>query len=853
MALLVPLIGTTPPAQAKQARPDLPRLQQDRPVEGKVFPGRSKSSKAQRNDADKLWRAPDAKLPSGHAKIAFAPGAAAPAPGKNGAGQPAKDDNGLAQAGDLPVYAAPAEAPAGRRMPRSAPGGTAPATLDGVQVDMLDGKAASQLGAKGPVVKLTGTAESPTDPNAPQTGKPADTNAGENTDDRDGKPKAEQADGDTPANGEGSSGDTDAKAPAEASAAPQPRSASAAARIDRATQATATADGQRAPPQQDIAVELDYSAYAQHYGGDWGSRLKLVQLPACAATEPGRADCAQPTEIKSENDLAKQRLTARVALSAGQPLTLAAAAGTSGAAGSFNATSLSPSGSWAAGGHAGGFSWNHPVETPDVPGGPEPEITLGYSSQAIDGRTSSTNNQSSWIGEGWDYQPGFIERRYQSCQQDMGNGANNKTKTGDLCWFGNSLTVSLDGSSNELVRDDKAGTWKTADDDGARIELKKGAANGDDDGEHWVLTTTDGTQYWFGLNRLPGWSAGKPETNSTLTAPVFGNHPGEPCYNTAFDKSACTQAYRWNLDYVVDPHGNAMSLWWNKDTNHYGQLGKADKPVRYDRDGYLTRIDYGQRAESLFSEQAPARVTFTTAERCIPSKDFDCAPGKLTKENAKHWPDVPFDLKCDAGAKCTNKLSPSFWTTKRLTQITTEALVGNSYAKADTWTLKQSFPQTDGTSPALWLAAIDHTGHGGGKDTAMPPVAFTGQMMDNRVDGFEGLEPFSRHRISAVNTEHGSTVGVTYSERECSAMPGKQKLPASPQDNGMRCYPMYWTPEWADKPILDWFHKYVVTEIREEDNVTDALPKVTAYEYLGSPAWAYDDSELTEAKHRTWS
>ncbi|WP_050511853.1 hypothetical protein [Streptomyces rimosus] len=75
----------------------------------------------------------------------------------------------------------------------------------------------------------------------------------------------------------------------------------------------------------------------------------------------------------------------------------------------------------------------------------------------------------------------------------------------------------------------------------------------------------------------------------------------------------------------------------------------------------------------------------------------------------------------------------------------------------------QSFPATDGTSPALWLASITRTGHAGGQDTTLPPVTFRGEMMHNRVDGFEGLEPFARYRVHAVDTEHGSTVGVTYS------------------------------------------------------------------------------------------
>ncbi|MFI0263808.1 RHS repeat-associated core domain-containing protein [Streptomyces sp. NPDC017056] len=799
LSLLITLLSPVSPAEAGRTGADLPALQRDRPVAGHEWSGRKRAGG---NGAATPWKTPAAQLPRGHAEVDLASATKASlAPrgdGRRAAGRAGK-------AGNLPVRVTPV----GQRRAASAEPG-----LDTVKVELPDTGTMSGLGVDGPVIKLTGTAAPASDDR--EGDQAGDTGSGKVS--RSGK-----------ADGESSPDDAGPRA-----------------------QTAGTAAAQRAPPRQQVDVELDYSSYAQHYGGDWGSRLRLVRLPDCAATTPGRAGCATPEEIGGENDSAARRLTARVTLSAGHPLTLAAAAGTSGSAGSFSATSLSPSGTWAAGGQSGGFSWTHPIDVPEAPGGPEPEIEFGYSSQAIDGRTASTNNQSSWIGEGWDYHPGFVERRYKSCSQDMKEGANNKTKTGDLCWFADSLTLSLDGSSNELVRDDKTGEWKLADDDGARIELKKGAANGDDDGEHWVLTTTDGTQYWFGLNRLPGWSDGKPETHSTQTVPVFGNHAGEPCHTGSFDTSDCTQAYRWNLDYVVDPHGDAMSLWWAKDTNHYGRLGKADKPVRYDRDAYLTRIDYGQRHNALFTGKAAARVHFQVAERCLPGSAFDCAPGKLTKENAKYWPDVPFDLKCDAGAKCTNKLSPSFWTTKRLTKVTTEVLADGAYAKADTWDLVQSFPATDGTSPALWLASITRTGHTGGQDTTLPPVTFRGEMMHNRVDGFEGLEPFARYRVHAVDTEHGSTVGVTYSAQECSAMPGKVKLPTA-HDNGMRCYPFFWTPEWADKPLQDWFHKYVVTEVREEDKVTDAAPKVTSYQYVGAPAWAWDESELTEDKHRTWS
>ncbi|WJV45584.1 RHS repeat-associated core domain-containing protein [Streptomyces flavofungini] len=52
---------------------------------------------------------------------------------------------------------------------------------------------------------------------------------------------------------------------------------------------------------------------------------------------------------------------------------------------------------------------------------------------------------------------------------------------------------------------------------------------------------------------------------------MFGNHKGEPCHADAYKDSWCRQAWRWNLDYVVDPHGDAMAYYWNKETNHYGR------------------------------------------------------------------------------------------------------------------------------------------------------------------------------------------------------------------------------------------------------------------------------------------
>ncbi|MCX5203133.1 polymorphic toxin-type HINT domain-containing protein [Streptomyces sp. NBC_00237] len=610
-----------------------------------------------------------------------------------------------------------------------------------------------------------------------------------------------------------------------------------------------------------VEVELDYEAIKDTYGGDWGSRLRLVQLPACALTTPDLPECRTRTELGGSNDPAAHTVSATVDLGApaargaSAPMVLAAAAAASGPGGSHEATSLSPTGSWMAGSSSGGFSWSYPVESPEVPGGPQPEVELSYSSQAVDGRTASTNGQSSWLAEGWDYEPGFIERRFKSCSDDKaaedGKTPNNSGETADLCWGSDHVVMSLGGNSSELVKDDATGKWRPADDDGTRLERKIGADNGTNGGEYWVLTGTDGVQYHFGLNKLPG--AGTQRTDSALTVPVFGNHPGEPCHATAFADSDCAQAYRWNLDYVVDPLGDAMTLWWDKYTNYYGQHMKADKQILYTRSATLARIDYGQRASALFTGLPAGRVTFSTAERCIPSSTFDCAESKRTVANAKYWPDTPLDQECVAGAKCTDKYAPTFWSTKRLTKISTQVLAGSALKNVDSWTLEQSYPDTgDGTSPALWLASITRTGLGAGGTASMPKVSFAGTQMDNRVDGVEGLPPYSRMRVHAIDTESGGRIGVTYSPRECQALEPR-KMPASPETNTMRCYPQYWTPKGATKPVQDWFHKYLATEVREDDLVTDAPDKVTSYEFIGSPAWAYDDGEFTERKERTWS
>src|SRR5690606_22509950 len=140
-----------------------------------------------------------------------------------------------------------------------------------------------------------------------------------------------------------------------------------------------------------------------------------------------------------------------------------------GPGGSFKATPLASTGSWSHAGSSGAFVWSYPLTVPTAPAGPTPKIALTYNSQSVDGRTGVSSPQAAWIGEGWDYDPGHIERRYRSCKDDrktLDAGAPNNTaktnKTSDLCWVSHNAVMSLAGRSTELVRVGTTNTYRPA-------------------------------------------------------------------------------------------------------------------------------------------------------------------------------------------------------------------------------------------------------------------------------------------------------------------------------------------------------------------------------------------------------
>ncbi|WP_242889822.1 RHS repeat-associated core domain-containing protein [Actinomadura litoris] len=605
-----------------------------------------------------------------------------------------------------------------------------------------------------------------------------------------------------------------------------------------------------APMPGQVTIGLDYTSFASAFGGDYADRLGLVRFPVCVLTTPQRPQCRAAIPAVATRDPQHHKLVAQVQASSDDAgaTVLAVQAGTAGEGGDFKATKLTSSSTWNVGANTGEFSWSYPMRVPPVPGGLQPPVKLGYSSGGVDGRTSGTNAQTSWIGEGFDLWPGFIERRYKSCGDDGVPKDQWGRTPGDQCWGNDNATLTWNGHGGELIPDG-AGKWRMKNDDGTRIEQLKDADvdNGDNDNEYWKVTTTDGTSYYFGSNK--GADGNKPATGATWTMPVFGNNADEFCHQDTFAKSWCQQAWRWNLDYVVDPNGNAITYYYDAEQNHYGRNLKPEDETPYIRGGVLNRIEYGLRSDNL-TAKAPARVLFTSKERCLDT-DANCDPAKI-ETNPNLWPDVPYDLNCKAGTECKEfqgSVSPTFWTRKRLESVRTQISKSDgTWRDVDSWTLSHKWGTAD-YDRALLPTAIQHTGLAAATTITLPKTTLDYEERNNRVRGGDtgGL---MHYRLDYIADDYGSEISVAYSTAQCTASDHLE-----PETNTKRCFPVHWAYDGDLEPSLDWFHKYVVTHVTARDRTGRTPDMVTKYVYdeQQGAAWHYDDDDgLTKDKYKSW-
>lgn len=644
-----------------------------------------------------------------------------------------------------------------------------------------------------------------------------------------------------------------------------------------------------------VKVGLDYKAFAQQYGGNYGSRLTLVELPACALTTPQLASCRRQTPLKSTNQAAAQQVSATISLGGSRtaapttptsartasvvtsgasesPMTVLAATASSGsdgsAGGTYAATSLKPSESWSEGGDSGAYDYTYQISTPGASSTLTPTVNLSYDSQSVDGQTPTSNAQSSWVGDGWNTPDSYIEQTFAACSDNPDSLATAPTNADD-CYDGPILTLSLDGTSTSLVCNAAETQCTEQSDNGAVVtHVDPGTADQDGRGtynsDYWTITDRNGTTYYFGLNELPGYASGDKTTNSVDSVPVYSEASGEPCYNSAgLSSSVCTMAYRWHLDYVTNVTGQAMSYYYTQSTNEYGEFNGAQN-VSYDSDSYLSKIEYGFPAGGAYGT-APDEVVFTPDAdgRCVQSSCTSLTSSSMTSTlAATDDPDVPYDLICGPGTNettCTS-YSPSFFSVNRLSTIETYqyATAKSAYEPVDLYTLTQTEPTTgDTTDSTLWLESIQHEGMdtSAGASTSgisEPSVTFGGTEYANRVDD-ANFPALYRYRLTSITSELGSVTTVSYTTPDaCSDAYVTAETAAEAETNKNSCYPVYWEPEGYSAQILDWFNSYAVSQVLVSDATGGSMTEETDYTYGGGAAWHYDDNEVIKAKYRSY-
>lgn len=619
-----------------------------------------------------------------------------------------------------------------------------------------------------------------------------------------------------------------------------------------------------------VELRVSYADFRYAFGGDWGSRLRVMAYPACYVTTPEEPGCSRGVVVPSVNDVGTETVTfstadldavpfevpvdgdeavgpspsaepsgepspsssqtpteeqngagrpapgaavnalAPAATGSGGGTVYAMSASPAGQVGNFAAQPIKPSAAWQVGEGSGEFSYTYPFSLPaPAVGGSTPSLGLSYSSGAVDGMNMAENGQASMMGLGWDLSTAYVTREYARCKDDGHTGMD------DLCWMtsGGDLvsqySIVLNGHATKIVRDNASGRYRLQDDPGWRVGKVGQETPGPGDPDN-----ADPTNEAF-LVKAPdgtqywfGWGYG---SESVLTVPVFGDDPGEPCYHeyaNTVEGSWCMQGWRWGLDKVVDRKGNVTLYNYARVQNYYAKFGDTANPKLYDRDGYLTSIRYGRSRSG--STVIQSEVALTKKPRCIAAltTSATCTGSTDAQSDPDGWPDVPADLICSSGT-CANT-SPSFFSTARYDTVATRRVSGSSSWDVDSYQLNFQLPSNANDKPgnqSLWLSSIQRTGMDG-TDITLPKVVLEGTWLQNRVTVPYGGSKFLRLRVNSIRSETGARMDVEYGHDDGRTCDTAYVDTLGHDDSIRECYPRKLVNDnW------EWWHKYVVKRV----------------------------------------
>jgi RHS repeat-associated protein len=206
---------------------------------------------------------------------------------------------------------------------------------------------------------------------------------------------------------------------------------------------------------------------------------------------------------------------------------------------------------WQVDGFTGAVSFQYPFELPAGPAGIKPDLALSYSSAATDGFAGQRQlAQSSWVGKGWNLEPGSIAMR-----KIASNGS------ADDAFSSSYFALTLNGRSYDVIRGSaRAGitnpsiftpsdwNWQSTDESFLRIQVEPlGPSTGSRGGfvqgnaqprYKWLIWDKSGTRYEFSEDAWWGW---------------------EHCTSNGMGEYGEMEAYQWFLKSITDTHGNTIT------------------------------------------------------------------------------------------------------------------------------------------------------------------------------------------------------------------------------------------------------------------------------------------------------
>ena len=533
------------------------------------------------------------------------------------------------------------------------------------------------------------------------------------------------------------------------------------------------ADGVAAAGRARLTV--DYSAFRGGYGADWASRLRLVladgaspwHVPARPGEQRGRRD---PGRRRRAAGGRRRRRRARRRRPPARPATTPPP----------RCSRRRPG---AAGGNAGDFTWSYPMRVPPAPGRPGAGARRSATRRpAVDGRMAASNNQPSWVGEGFDWQPGLHRARYAPCADDMAGGNNAHQDRRPVLGTDNADAVA----HRPLRRADQGrrdGRWHLRGDDGSRIERRTGAAQRRQ--RRRVLGGHHHRRHPVLLRPQPAARLGDGQGGDQLDVDRAG-----------LRQPPRRAVPRRRRDSLHRRRGGGTSTTSSTRTATPCPTGTPRRPTSYAR----AQTDAADRVRPRRLPR-PDRLRHPQQHRLR----HRAHAGRVRRRRP-----LPVHLLRHAqrGQLAGHAVGPGVHRQPPcpigVADVLDHQAAGDGHhqgvdrqrptATVESWTLTHTFPDPgDGTRAGLWLDRISHTGPRRRRRRPCPTSPSPACRCPTGSTRPTSSPAMNWWRIAHIVTETGGSIDVTYSDAQ-DCVRGIADADARAHTNTLRCYPVRWTP-----------------------------------------------------------